>query len=161
MNIQTISKIQTENYLHRFHSGGYPMLNGNGTEVDFNNIINFVHGIPGFEFLNWFLIVPLIEYPPFRIFQSLDAPEVAMLILPSHFLELGDELAVKPEDLEKIKIKTNSSFETYVIFKVSSEEGKFTANTKAPIIINLSEKLGLQVILEHPALDVQHQLDLT
>ncbi len=158
---QTVSESQTENYLHRFHSGEYAMLNGNGTEVDFNNVIHFEQGIPGFEFLSQFLIVPLFEYPPFLVLQSLEAPEVAMLVLPSRFMELGDELDVKTEDLEKIQTKDKNGFETYVILKMSSEGGKFTANTKAPVIINPAKQLGAQVILDHQALDVQHPLELT
>lgn len=157
---QTISEIETVNYLHRFRSGEYPLLNGNGKELDFSNVIHFEQGIPGFEFLSQFLIVPLYEYPPFRVLQSLEAPEVAMLVMPSHFMKLGNELDVKPEDLKKIQAKGKNGFETYLILKMSSEEGKFTANTKAPIIINPDKQLGTQIILDHPALDVQHPLKI-
>jgi len=157
---QTQHESQKENYLHLFHSGEYPMLNGNGTEVDFDDVIQFEQGIPGFEFLSQFLLVPLKEYPPFRVLQSLEEPKVAMLVLPARFMELGDELDVKKEDLEKIQAGSKSDFETHVILKVSGEEGEFTANTKAPVIINTIEKLGAQVILDHPALDVKHPLDL-
>lgn len=158
---QTESQSNIETYIHRFHSGDYTMLNGNGTEVDFDGVIHFEQGIPGFEFLSQFLIVPLKEYPPFRILQSLEAPEIAMLVLPSQFMELGDELDVKTEDLEKIRAKSKNDFETHVILKVSGEEGQFTANTKAPVIINPHAKLGAQVILDHPALNIHHLLELT
>ena len=47
-----------DNFSYRFHSGEYQMLNGNGTDFDLSKIINFSNGIPGFEELSKFIVVP-------------------------------------------------------------------------------------------------------
>ncbi len=158
---QISSHSQKEEFLHLFHSGGYPMLNGNGTEVDFDNVINFENGLPGFEILTSFIIVPLNEYPPFQVLQSLEAPEVSMLVMPSNLIELGDELMPTKDNLDSIMATGIKDFETFVILKVNGDIGKFTANTKAPVIINHKQRLGMQIILDHPALDMEHPLELT
>ena len=73
---------QIDSFLYRFHSGEYQMLNGNGMDFDLNKIINFENGIPGFEELTKFIVVPLKEHTPFQVFQSLEEPPIAMLVIP-------------------------------------------------------------------------------
>jgi len=112
---QTYTQINKDEYVNNFQAGKYPMLVGNGTENDFENIISFKHGIPGFEFLGRFIVVPLNDFPPFKLLQSLEAPEVGMIILQTKFMELGEEINVSPEDLKKIHIEKNGDFDAYVI----------------------------------------------
>ena len=83
---------QTDSFIYRFHSGEYQMLNGNGTDFDLSNIIDFDNGIPGFEELSKFIILPLKEYPPFLVFQSLEAPPIAMFVIPIHYF-IGSKLS--------------------------------------------------------------------
>jgi flagellar assembly factor FliW len=151
---------QTDSYLYRFHSGEYQMLNGNGTDFDLNNIIDFKNGIPGFENLSKFLIVPLKEYPPFQVFQSLEEPPIAMLVVPVQYFENEQEINIEMSDLNQIRAENQNETEVYIVIKMSQEKKQFTANTKAPIVINPKELKGCQVILENPNLEIEHPLDL-
>ena len=83
---------QIDSFLYRFHSGEYQMLNGNGTDFDLNKIINFENGIPGFEDLTKFIVVPLKEHPPFQVFQSLEEPPIGMLVIPVEYFESKQEI---------------------------------------------------------------------
>jgi flagellar assembly factor FliW len=147
-------------YLHRFNSGEYEMLNGNGTDLDLNKVIEFKQGIPGFEELTKFLIVPLKEYPPFQVFQSLEAPPIAMLVISIEHFESKQNIIIGDNDLEQIGAKHQKDTNTFFVIKMTQGKNQFTANTKAPIVINPHTLIGCQVILEHPELDIEHPLDL-
>jgi flagellar assembly factor FliW len=151
---------QTDSFIYRFHSGEYQMLNGNGTDFDLSNIIDFDNGIPGFEELSKFIILPLKEYPPFQVFQSLEAPPIAMFVIPIHYFESKQEIKINKVDLEQIEAKSQDDTNVYFVIKMSQEEKKFTANTKAPIVINPKILKGSQIILDNPNLQIEHPLDL-
>ncbi|MBN4081104.1 flagellar assembly protein FliW [Caldithrix abyssi] len=150
----------TEPFITRFHAGEYPLLKVNGMDSDFENITEFTNGLPGFESLTKFLIVPYKNYPPFRVLQSLEEPEVSMLILNVKYLNMGNKMMITPTDFEKIKLGPEDAFKMYVILKIDNENKLCTVNTKAPIILNQEANLGYQVILENKALDVLHPLNL-
>ncbi|MBH50266.1 MAG: hypothetical protein CMG69_05915 [Candidatus Marinimicrobia bacterium] len=149
-----------DTFLYRFHSGEYQMLNGNGTDLNLKNIINFKNGIPGFENLSKFIIVPLKEYPPFYVFQSLEDPPIAMLVISIKYFESQDEIAVDKIDLVQIEANHQNDTDIYFIIKMSNENNQFTANTKAPIVVNPEVLEGCQVILENQKLQIEHPLDL-
>ena len=149
-----------DSFLYRFHSGEYQMLNGNGTDLNLNNILNFENGIPGFETLSKFIIVPLKEYPPFYVFQSLEEPPIAMLVISIKYFESKDEIVVDQTDLDQINASHQNNTNIYFIIKMSNQNNQFTANTKAPIVINPEVLEGCQVILENPKLQIEHPLDL-
>ncbi len=151
---------QTDSFIYRFHSGEYQMLNGNGTDFDLSNIIDFDNGIPGFEELSKFIILPLKEYPPFQVFQSLEAPPIAMFVIPIHYFESKQEIKIERIDLEQIGVRSQDETDIYFVMKMSQEEKIFTVNTKAPIVINPKILQGCQVILDNPNLQIEQPLDL-
>ena len=154
----SISK--TDPFLYRFHSGEYQMLNGNGTDFDLSNIIDFDNGIPGFEELSKFIVVPLKEHPPFQVLQSLEAPPIAMFVIPIHYFESEQEIKIDKIDLAQIEAKLQDETDVYFVIKMSRGEKKFTVNTKAPIVINPKILKGCQVILDNPNLQIEKPLDL-
>ena len=151
---------QTDSFLYRFHSGDYQMLNGNGTDFDLTNIIDFDNGIPGFEELSKFIVVPLKEHPPFQILQSLEAPPIAMFVIPIHHFESKQEIKIEKMDLTQINAKSQDETDIYFVIKMSQKEKMFTVNTKAPIVINSKILQGCQVILDNPKLQIEQPLDL-
>ncbi|HJM47445.1 MAG: flagellar assembly protein FliW [Candidatus Marinimicrobia bacterium] len=151
---------QTDSFLCRFHSGEYQMLNGNGTDFDLTNIIDFDNGIPGFEELSKFIVVPLIEHHPFQVLQSLEAPPIAMFVIPIHHFESKQEIKIERIDLEQIGVRSQDETDIYFVMKMSQEEKIFTVNTKAPIVINPKILQGCQVILDNPNLQIEQPLDL-
>ena len=151
---------QIDSFFYRFHSGEYQMLNGNGTDFDLNKIINFENGIPGFEELTKFIVVPLKEHPPFQVFQSLEEPPIGMLVIPVEYFESKQEIKIDGDNLNQINSENQDNTDIFIIIKMSKGKKQFTANTKAPIVINPNVLKGCQVILENPNLQIEHPLDL-
>ena len=116
---------QTDSFFYRFHSGEYQMLNGNGTDFDLTNIIDFDNGVPGFEELSKFIVVPLKEHPPFQVLQSLEAPPIAMFVIPIHHFESKQEIKIERADLAQIDTKSQDDTDIYFVMKiVSLKNGK-------------------------------------
>ncbi len=157
LNTESYTK---DTFSYRFHSGDYQMLNGNGTDFDLSNIIDFNNGIPGFEELSKFIVVPLKEHHPFQVFQSLEAPQIAMFVIPIHYFDSEQEIKINKIDLAQIDAKSQDQTDAYFVIKISQKKKKFTVNTKAPIFINPKILKGCQVILDNPKLQIEQPLDL-
>jgi len=127
-----------------------------------SNAIQFRYGIPGFEFLTKFLIAEVEGYAPFQILKSTEEPSMSMLILDVNFIRTSTELNIPTKELKKIDISHtgDSKMEVYAILKYDKDSQAFTANMKAPIVVNSTALLGQQVILENENLTVNHPLTL-
>jgi len=127
-----------------------------------NNSIQFRYGIPGFEFLTKFVIAEVEGYTPFRVLTSTEKPDFTMLILDVNLINTPIELKIPKKELQKIKINGTGESEmaVYAILKYDKDSQAFTANMKAPIVVNSVALTGQQVILEDDRLSINQPLTL-
>jgi flagellar assembly factor FliW len=116
-------------------------------EINEEQIIHFPNGIPGFEEEKQFVILLLEERSPFAILQSIHHSHVGFVIAypfsfyPDYAFDLADE------DIEKLKLSSPDDCVTYTIMTLKEPFSESTINLKAPIVINVKEKMGKQLIL--------------
>ncbi len=107
-------------------------------EVDSQYVFEFPEGIFGFENLREFVLIHQVETAPFRWLISLEEPSIGFpLLSPWHI-----DLSYKPSsdiDLDREVIM--------VIITLEDEQGKMTANMKAPIVFDVPDRKAKQVIL--------------
>lgn len=123
--------------------------------VEADDILLFPHGIVGFEPCQHWVLLGDADNASVGWLQSITRPEVALAVIsPRRFV--GDyHLRVTRRELASLQL--GASDRAYVLSVVSSQDGTLTANLKAPIVINLSRRLGAQVV----AIDdqpLQHEL---
>jgi flagellar assembly factor FliW len=123
-----------------------------------DNAIYFKYGIPGFESLTKFLIKEVPEYSPLLLLQSLEEPEVSLIIADPAVFQIEKILNIPAENKNKLKIQSDSEMNLYVILSFDSQSQQFTANLKAPIIINKILNQGQQIILDDPTLEINYHL---
>jgi len=123
-----------------------------------DNAIYFKYGIPGFESLTRFLIKEMPEYSPMLLLQSVEEPEVSLIIADPAIFQIEKILNIPAENKNKLKIQSDSEMNLYVILSFDSQSQQFTANLKAPIIINKILNQGQQVILDDPTLEINYHL---
>jgi flagellar assembly factor FliW len=130
-------------------------------DVASDKTLEFRYGLPGFETHTRFIVAEVQDFAPFRILQAVDNPEVSLLILNAHLITTPVELTIPEEELRRIAADQapEDAVEIYVILKYDKDSHQFTANTKAPIVINWQNRLGQQVILEDRRLSVQQPLE--
>lgn len=128
-------------------------------EVDINQIINFVDGIPGFDHLTKFVIMdnPDPEVP-FKWLQSIDDGDFAFVIINPFLFKPDYDFEINKSTLTKLEIEKHEDIVVYSIVVVPEDLEKMTANLAAPIIINANNKKARQVILDGGKYNIKHYI---
>ncbi len=115
-------------------------------EIDAEKILFFPHGLIGFEDLRAFTLLQLKEGAPFLILQSLERPDLGLLVGdPYTFLP---DYRIKVGDAEQALLQVENAAQLVVLVTVSIPHGKpesTTLNLTGPILINHEARIGLQV----------------
>lgn len=116
-------------------------------EINDDQIIAFPNGLPGFETEKQFAILSLEEQSSFAILQSIHHSHVGFVVAypfafcPDYAFDLSEE------DIEKLKLQSPEDCLTYAIVTLKEPFADSTLNLKAPVVINMKEKIGKQIIL--------------
>lgn len=121
------------------------------------SIITFPNGIPAFEEARRFTIVDSEEVQiPFKWLQCVDNPELALIIINPFFVCSSYDFDVRDELLKEIGIESPDELVIFSIVVVPEDINQMTINLKAPVIINVKDKKGMQVILDTDKYGVRH-----
>ncbi|MBE0451359.1 MAG: flagellar assembly protein FliW [Clostridia bacterium] len=123
-------------------------------EIEFQkeDIIHFPKGLPGFEDEKEFIVVLTgdIDFP-FTYLQSVKSNDLAFIVTdPFLFIENYD-FELSDEDADILGVKSEEKIDditVYTIVTIPEDVDQTTVNISAPIIINLKEKIGKQVLLK-------------
>ncbi|WP_227767285.1 flagellar assembly protein FliW [Zhaonella formicivorans] len=130
-------------------------------EVLPQDVYAFEEGLPGFETLQKFALLPFAGSPYFHWLLSLEDSNVGFLTVdpfpffPGYHVDLGEEL------LQKLKITDRRQVAVYNILTVPESVALTTANLAGPLVFNLQHKLAKQVILDNSKYHTKHQLFTT
>lgn len=127
-------------------------------EIEKSDIISFDSGLPGFENLEDFILLPLAEESPFIIMQAVEDPDVAFVTVEPGNLIQNYEFEISDKAEKQLKIESISNLLILNIITLKDEIENSTANLSAPIVINLEEKLGQQVILDDQRYQVRYKI---
>jgi flagellar assembly factor FliW len=127
-------------------------------EYSEEDVITFKKGLPGFENLRQFILFSVEENDLFSILHSTEDEEVGLVVL-SPFSVLNDyEFKLSDSKIEELGINAPEDVLVLNTVTLSSKVEDITANLKAPIIINIKENLGEQIILENDKYKIKHTL---
>lgn len=127
-------------------------------EYEEKDIIDFYKGLPGFEDLKRFIIFPVEDNEMFSVLHSVDNVEVGFVVV-SPFNVLKDyEIELDDETIKKMKIEKPEDVLVVNTVTLSSKVEDITANLRAPIIINIKDKIGAQLILSNESYLVKYPL---
>lgn len=119
-------------------------------EVDIQEeeIILFGDGIPGLEEYHQFVLISLGEEMPFSVLQSINEPQIGFIVADP--FKIKKDYAFDLSDVEKevLTITGPSDVLTQVIVTVKDPFEESTINLLAPIIINVNNRKGKQIILQ-------------
>lgn len=113
-------------------------------EIQEDSIINFPFGIPGFPDLKRFIVIDYKD--PIKWLHSVDDPDIAFIITVPFVLFPEYSFTIKDDVEEFLGIKEASDVVIFAILSVS--DNNLTANLKAPLVVNISNKKAVQILLE-------------
>jgi flagellar assembly factor FliW len=128
-------------------------------EVKEEAVYQFPQGLPGFDRLRRFALLPVADNPVFAWLQSLEKAEVAFLLVdPFIFFPLY-EVELKDSQLKELEIKEKEDVLVYSVVTIPPEGlRQATVNLLAPVVLSRPALQGCQVLLEQEAYQTRHLL---
>jgi flagellar assembly factor FliW len=119
------------------------------------SVITFPSGLIGFPRCNRFVMID--HKPPFSWLQSIDDPSLAFVVIDG--FEFGQAFELKPPIGDHdIGLKEEDEFAILVIVTIRPDPKMTTANLKAPLFVNVTNRKGVQIIFDKPQLSTRHLL---
>jgi flagellar assembly factor FliW len=124
-------------------------LGAQEVSIDPQSIITFPQGIQPFESQRYKLFHEEGKASVFWL-QSLDDPELLFSLTDPDMLSLSYEVSLSDEEQKLLQISSGDELILAVILYKDAEAASrsLQVNTRAPIILNVTRRLGLQKLLQ-------------
>lgn len=126
-------------------------------EVSEENIIFFEEGIPAFENLKKFVIIKEDE-SPFYWLQSIEDKDIAFVIINPFEIKPDYEFDLPDEVVSKLEITSAQDVAVFCIVVIPEDVRQTRVNLKAPIIINVNKRKGMQYLLDDERYPLRYYL---
>ena len=127
-------------------------------EYEEKDVIYFEKGIPGFEELKKFIIFPVKDNDVFSVFHSIEKKDMGIIVTSPFNIEREYEIQLEEEQIANLKLQDEKDTLVLNTVTLNSDINKITANLRAPIVINIKEKIGEQIIINSDKYKVKHPL---
>ncbi|ENK1242728.1 flagellar assembly protein FliW [Clostridium sp. FAM 1755] len=127
-------------------------------EYEEKDVIHFEKGIPGFKELKKFIIFPVEDNDVFSVFHSVEKDDMGIIVTSPFNIEKNYEVQLDEEQIKNLKLQDEKDALLLNTVTLSSDMDKITANLRAPIVINIKEKIGEQIIINSDKYKVKHPL---
>lgn len=113
------------------------------------NIFTFPEGVPAFEEYHQFVVYHDTEMQPFFFMKSIGiSPEISFVCIDP-FLVCPDYLIrLERSDLQALDLKRGEDSFVFSIVTVNDNPCDITTNLKGPVVLNMKNKRGRQVIID-------------
>lgn len=116
-------------------------------EIDPDKIVSFTQGMPGFEEAKSFVMLQPDPSLPFSYLQAVDRPEVAFLLTDPFLFFKEYDLKLSQETLDELQIQQEQDVQVWAVVTLRENVQTATMNLLAPVILNVRERVGRQLVL--------------
>ncbi|WP_199616758.1 flagellar assembly protein FliW [Paenibacillus alkalitolerans] len=127
-------------------------------EIDETGIYTFPAGVPGFEYCKQYVLLQPSQDMPFCYLQSVENGDLAFLVTDPFLYYHNYEFQLSESQQIELKITQTEEIAIWSVVTVPASLQDATLNLKAPIILNVREKQGKQVILHETDYGTKHPL---
>ena len=136
-------------------------------ELDYTDgtVFHFPYGLPGFEREHAFLFLKQPHTDPLLFLQSLNNPKLCFILLPILAVDEDYQVNLDADDLAALRLapgrQPRIGEDILCAAIVSAGNGRQegpTATLMAPIMVNLKEQIGMQVIPAESSYSHRHPL---
>lgn len=127
-------------------------------EYDEKEIIYFKKGLPGFKDLTKFVIFHIEENEIFSVLHSVENNNIGFVVISPFNVKKDYEVELSDSVLQKLNIKEEKDVCILSTVTLNSQVSKITSNLKAPIVINIKDRLGEQIILNDDKYEIKYHL---
>lgn len=129
-------------------------------DVNLNDIITFPKGLLAFEELTKYILLPTDskQESPFFFLQSLEQENLCFVVLDTLSFFKEYEIEVDERTIDELNIREPGDTHVLSMVTVKDSLKDATTNLKAPLIININNKIGKQVVLEKGDYSIKQNL---
>jgi flagellar assembly factor FliW len=125
-------------------------------EINEGDIISLPEGLIGFPELNQFILLDHDTDSPFKWLQSTNEATMAFIVISPLSFRPDYMVEVTEEEVAALKLTNPNEAVISVIVTIPMDPKKMSANLKAPLVFNLSNRLGKQLVLKDPQYQTKH-----
>lgn len=122
------------------------------------DILTFNEGLLGFADLKKFVLLDDPNDEIFAWLQSCEAPQIAFPVLEPELFAANYAINLTKSDLEALKMASVNGARYFCIVTVPDDPTQMTANLKAPVVINVAQKLARQCVLQDNHLAIREPI---
>lgn len=127
-------------------------------EVKNEDIIHLPAGLIGFPELKKYVLLDHGKDSPFKWLQSLEDGAIAFVLINPLLFKPDYEVEVTEAEVVDLAIEDEEDAIVSVIVTMPSNPQNMTANLKAPLVFNLKNRKGKQVILTNSGYTTRHNI---
>jgi flagellar assembly factor FliW len=131
-------------------------------EIAAEDVLTFTNGIPGLVEYKKFVLLPADSEAetPFFFLQSIENKGLSLFLVNPFQMFKDYDVELDEKTIESLKITNEADVLLFTIITVNNTLQDSTTNLKAPIVINVKEKLGTQMILDHKKFLIRQPLSV-
>lgn len=128
-------------------------------EVDENLVFDFIEPILGYEDLSKFTIIDHTPDSPFKWLQSVENGDIAFPITFPAYFGINYQFVIPEDKAKKLELTNAENLLSFNITCVPQGNAQdSTINLLGPIVINIENKKGMQIVLTDSKFTVNHKL---
>lgn len=116
----------------------------------------FEDGIPGFSHLQFFQLMQE-EESPFYLIQSIEEADVGFWVIDPFSFFSSYQFELSGTAKEALRVEDESQIAVFTIVTIRGNN-QATVNLKAPIVVNLSNRMSRQIILQDDTYSIRQSL---
>ena len=113
-------------------------------------------GIMGFPEYTRFCLVDPGDETLILWLQSLENPEIVFPVLEPKIFRESYNVRLSAAELRELKLDNVNQSAVFTILTIPDDVAQMSANIKAPLVINLKDQLGRQVVLQENEYSIKH-----
>jgi flagellar assembly factor FliW len=128
-------------------------------QVEEDRVFELISPLLGFEKLHKFVIIDHAPDSPFKWLQSTEEPHVAFIVTNPVNFGIEYEFTVPEEDTKKLDLSdAGDALVLTIVYIPQGAPHLMTANLAGPIIVNLNNRKGMQLVLSDSRFTTKHRL---
>lgn len=123
------------------------------------NIFTFEDGVPAFEDYKQFVLYCNTEMQPFFFMKSIGiTPEVSFVCVDPFLVSPNYQVKIGAANLKALNLKRGEDAFVFSFVTVHDDPSDITANLQGPVVLNLKNSRGRQIISEGTKYDVRFKV---
>ncbi len=127
-------------------------------DVKEGDVIELPQGLIGFPELKRYILLDHDQESPFKWLQSLDDGAIAFVVINPLLFKSDYAVEVTEAEVSDLDLTNEEDAVISVIITMPTNPQNMTANLKAPLVFNLKNRKGKQLILSTSAYTTRHNI---